>query len=508
MNYPCYSFAANYDDRKKARYLELLDQIGASIDFNEDIWVCDKRIRSAAEQISHVSIRFTKVPEAYKELCKYFAIIRLLSGNTVRTVQGNVTSLTAFLKFLAEAYGSLRISSCNTGVASSFKEYLDALQLGAQTKRNIWSCAGNFLRTMDGFDGVKCKNPFYLNPYPSKKKVDSKYIPEGVAKSLDAVFMSEDIDLYMRCLYWILRLIPSRISEVVGMKIDCIKPFNENAVVFIPTWKQNGGHMEPVLRSIHLQEEGMAGYLIGLIREQQLAAIALQSQLPANKQDALFTYPRKIHYKNGTSSRESGPTVMTISNTNFHFARICKQYGIGGEGGKPYNLTSHQFRHNGISDRLEAGFTIEQIASMTGHHGDAMIWNAYAHLSLKPEAIVRKQRYVLEEPDDTENNYILFGGRILHMEDRLEKRLMKNIRAHRVPGGICGDITGCKSDMWACPGCDSFIPDKDQLPHFEEQVVMWREKAVRFSDFPLIHASSLKNASLFEQIVKKLRGDE
>lgn len=45
-------------------------------------------------------------------------------------------------------------------------------------------------------------------------------------------------------------------------------------------------------------------------------------------------------------------------------------------------VTTHQFRHNGITDRLAAGFTAAQIAEMTGHHGDAMIFNAYAHLNL------------------------------------------------------------------------------------------------------------------------------
>ncbi|MGL6219185.1 MAG: tyrosine-type recombinase/integrase, partial [Lacrimispora sphenoides] len=284
MNFPCYTFSENYDDRQKKRYIAFLRQLGTSVDWGEDIWVCDKRIRSAAEQLSHVSIRFTKIPEVYKEQCKYFAIMRLLNGSTVRTVQGNVTSLTPLLKFLSEANGNLPVCACDISIASSFKTYLDASPLVSGTKHNIWSCASNFLGTMNGFDGMKCKNPFHLNPYPSKKKVDSKYIPEDLAKALDTIFMSEDIDLYMRCIYWILRLIPSRISEVVGMKIDCMKPFNGNVVFFIPTWKQNGGYMEPVLRSIHLKEEGMAGHLIGLIREQQLVAAALQSQLPENKQ--------------------------------------------------------------------------------------------------------------------------------------------------------------------------------------------------------------------------------
>lgn len=173
--------------------------------------------------------------------------------------------------------------------------------------------------------------------------------------------------------------------------------------------------------------------------------------------------------------------------------------------GKIYNLTSHQFRHNGITGRLEAGFTMEQIADMTGHHGNAMIWNAYSHLNLKPETIVKKHRCVLKEPLQTESKYIFFGGRILGMDELLEKRLLKNLRAHRVSGGICGDVTGCKNDMWNCLDCEHFIPDSNQIPYFEEQISSWREKAKRFEQMPMVYDNFLKNAGLFEAIIKKIR---
>lgn len=113
---------------------------------------------------------------------------------------------------------------------------------------------------------------------------------------------------------------------------------------------------------------------------------------------------------------------------------------------------------------------MEQIADMTGHHRNAMIWNAYAHLDLKPETIVKKKRFVLKESVDEESKYIIFSGRISGMDELLEKRLLKNIRAHRVPGGICGDVTGCKSDMWNCLVCEDFIPDSDQEPYFVYQI--------------------------------------
>ena len=60
--------------------------------------------------------------------------------------------------------------------------------------------------------------------------------------------------------------------------------------LFIPTWKQNGGHMKPIQRVIHIKEEGMGEYLIGLIREQQSLARELQEFMPDDKKGGLFTY--------------------------------------------------------------------------------------------------------------------------------------------------------------------------------------------------------------------------
>jgi integrase len=505
MNFPQYKFAENYDDRQKVRYLDLLQGVGSDICFDENTWVCDKRIRNNSDPSNYVNIYFSTLPLEYKKLVKYFSIIKLLQGDTVRTVRSRINRLVPFMKFLRENCSSPLISDCDSRIAVRLKEYLDMSEWSVNTKKGIWLEAGGLLRTMDGFDGRRCKNPFAANPYARITKLEYKYIPERIAGELDEVFRKEEIELHIRCIYWILRLIPSRISEVLAMQVDCVKPYNGNFVIFIPTWKQNGGNMEPVMRSIHLENTGIAAYLLELIWSQQKIAAALQERLPENKQGCLFSYQRILHYKKGGTSQAGVANNIIQSFVEYHFKRICRQYEMKDEDGKIYNLTSHQFRHNGITDRLEAGFTMEQIADMTGHHGNAMIWNAYAHLNLKPETILKKQRYVLEEPLQTESKYILFGGRILNMEEMLEKRLLKNLRAHRVPGGICGDVTGCKSDMWNCLACGHFIPDSSQTAYFEEQISSWQEKAKRFERIPMVRDNAIKNAGLFEVIVKRIR---
>ncbi|MBA1336122.1 MAG: hypothetical protein HPY66_2081 [Firmicutes bacterium] len=490
-----------YDEYQKARYIEFLNELGSNIRFEDDTWVCDKRRRSFAEYPHTVSIYFSAIQVQYRTVVKYFAIIRLLNGIGIRGVKRNVLDLVSFFRFLPE---DTLLSEINISTASQYKELLDHTPQAMSTKYAKWSAVSVFLKTMNGWDGEYIKNPFADNPYDSHEKLGYKYIPEDVAKQLDTVFMRDEIDLTIKCIYWILRLIPSRISEVQGMRIDCLKPYNGHFCLFIPTWKQNGGNKEPIQRVIHIEDTGSGGYLIRLIREQQELAKSLQPFMADNKKDALFTYQVKFTLKNGTTTSMSRYHTVQWGYVSYNFKNICAKYNIRDKDGEMYKLTSHQFRHNGITDRLEAGFTLPQIADMTGHHGDAMLFGSYAHLDLKPKTLIQKQKYVLSEQENSENPYVMFGGRILNMEGQLEKRLLKSIRAHRVRGGICGDITGCKSDMWNCLDCKHFIPDREQLPYFREQVLAWQTKAEKFKDYPMIKTNAMRNAELFEKIVKKL----
>ena len=493
-----------YEESQKARYIEFLNDLGSDIHFEANTWICDKRIRSFAEERVYVTLYFSSIPAQYRSVVKYYAIIQILNGKGVRSAKGRVLSLVTFLNFLPKG---MDLAQVDLTTAMQYKAFLDDSNYKESTQFVRWSSVSTFFKTMDGWNGKRLKNPFAENPYDSNHRLDYKYIPDLVSGQLDAAFMREEMDLTIRCIYWILRLIPSRISEVNGMKIDCLKPFNGHFCLFIPTWKQNGGHKEPILRVIHINDEGMGGYLLSLIRKQQELSRSLQPMMSEDKKGALFTYREKIFWENGSVDMKKSCHTATWGFVSNSFRRICRQYHVCDDNGQIYRLSSHQFRHNGITDRLESGFTLAQIADMTGHHGDAMLLASYAHLDLKPETLVEKQQYVLNEQTDRDNSYVLFGGRILGMEEQLEKRLLKNIRAHRVRGGICSDITGCKSDMWNCLDCEHFIPDQEQLRYFQEQVSAWKSKAEKFMDYPMIHANALKNAALFEKVIKKMGND-
>lgn len=503
MAFPIYSDLEFFEESKRNNYRKFLKEVSTKSDFYDDKWFCDKRIKSSNEPLNYSTIRFISINHHYKNIFKYYAVIRLINTDTISTVSSRIEKLRLFTNFLIEQ-NILSLKDIDLLTYSMFKDFVDNRGLANNTKNAIFAEISSFLKTMKNFDNLNLKNPFVINPYKSDTLLDYKYIPDFVTDKLDKIFMNEEVEVHLRLAYWILRLIPSRISEVLAMKIDCLKPFDDKMVLFIPTWKQNGGHREPILKSIYLEDVGIAKYLLDLIKSQKEISTAMQFELQENKQGYLFSYRRVLHYKNGGNSDELNgmASVATRNHIINNFKRICEMYNIKDENGQIYNLTTHKLRHNGITDRLIAGFSIEQIRHMTLHRGDAMIYNAYAHLNLKPQVLLEKQRKVHKE--STKDGYIMFNGRILGMEEMLEKRLLKNIRALRVPGGICSDFTDCKSDMWNCLECFSFIPNADDLGYFKEQVVVLKDKLNLFKKMPIIYENTLKHIKSFEDIIEKI----
>lgn len=486
-----------YAEYEKAKYTGFVSELSSISTFDDDTWICDKRQKSKAQLPSKLTIYFGRVNEQYKKMVKFYAVLRLLDGIAVSSVNRDIGSITTFFRFLED----IPLDEITVTTASRYKEFLDQSSYVESTKSANWTTVSTFLRKMNGFDGLEMHNPFYKNIYESHRLIDTKYIPEAITAQLDKAFMDENIPITLRTIYWILRLIPSRVSEVLGMQIDCLKPFDEHYCVFIPTWKQNGGYAEPIMRTIHLNDEGMAGHLIALIREQQKMSIAYQDKLPIEKQSMLFSYRAQIKQK-GVYYTQNRYNVASWVYVSYQFKEICKMYHIKDEYGEIYKVTSHQFRHNGVTDRLKAGFTLPQIAEMTAHHGTAMLYGSYAHLNLFPETLIEPIKYETE----AKNPQVLFHGRILNMDIVTETRLLKNLRAHRVLGGICSDVTHCQSGMWNCIDCEHFVPEVEQLPYFKEQVVTWADKADKFRQDKQLYDNFSDISMKFSKLVEELEG--
>lgn len=325
-----------YSVYEKQRYRDFLSSLSGSIAFEDDSWYCEKQLKNVSHNRNHVSISFRQVPETYREMVKYYAVIRLMNGIGVYTISCRVRNIAIFLQFL----GGAPLTDFTFCTASRFKEFLDSRRYTEKARYTIWAASDNFLNVMNGYDGIPLRNPLYKNPYTAGERLDYKYIPDFVARQLDMAFMKESVPLHIRTVYWLLRFIPSRISEILGMEIDCLKPFDGHYCLTIPTWKQNGGYKEPILRIIHIRDEGMGGYLLTLIREQQKTSLSYQEFLQPDKKGALLTRRQSTRYRDGRMCYKNVYGPLTYTQVRDSFRRICDECHIRDEKGERYTVTT------------------------------------------------------------------------------------------------------------------------------------------------------------------------
>jgi hypothetical protein len=356
-----------------------------------------------------------------------------------------------------------------------------------------------------------------VNPWMIKKKdirIDDKYIPQNITQQLDNLFRNEELPLYYRVVYWIMRSIPSRVSEVVGMKIDCIRPFMKSFIITIPSWKQNGGYQQPQLRNIHVKYEGHGKYLIDLIKEQQYLAGSLQHKVSEDKKGMLFTVnSARYQFITGNNSYnyiyERNAKILHSNIVTLIFKLCCRRYNITNENGEIYKLSSHQLRHNGITDRLYAGFSTIEVRDMTAHQGDTMMIDSYKHIIPEKNKELQK-RVISDKVADNSKVPVYFRGRILNLDKRLESRLLQNPRAYMISDGsselgICTDILGCKGNVFECLGCESFGPKVESVEFYEKQIKLWQGKCVLFKNQKAALENAEYNLSLYEGILSKIK---
>lgn len=476
--------------------------------FEDDRWFMDIGLKNQSRPKSAKTIYFTQIPLKYRSLIKIFALVRISSNIGIKTICSNINGIVKFLKFLSEEVDNRPLIKVNKKVIYSFQEYLDNSDLTIKSKETIWTGYSSLFKTLSGYEGIPNirfgGNPYSIPKY-MKASTKPKYIDEYVLKQLDNIFYEEKIPLLYRTAYWMCRLIPNRITEVLSMTLGCIKPYINEKVICIPMFKQNGGHKEPEIRQIALKEEGMGEYLLNLIRQQEEYSRSLQKHFQEDGKNFLFSYfsyqyiPNRDVYAH-LEGNLNKLTIFKEPSFNRMIKVFCKRYKVKTKSGENAVISSHMLRHNGITDRLYEGFRIIDIMSMTNHKSSDMIVKNYVHV--KNDELRKKSEKILQE-DTTKD---IFRGRILNTSDQTKmNQILKRPFAHKIGKlGLCSDISNCPSSMFECFSCGNFIPNADELGYFKEQVEQWREKLVKFDKHPYMKENALYNLNLNIKIVEKI----
>ena len=98
---------------------------------------------------------------------------------------------------------------------------------------------------------------------------------------------------------------------------------------------------------------------------------------------------------------------------------------------------------------------------------------------------------------------VYFQGKIMNITPMLEKRLLRDLRKHKLKLGICSDNEECKHQYRCLEDCEFYIPDCDDLPYFEKEVDEWSKKVEYYKTQN--QPTSLENAEYNLKIHTKIR---
>ncbi|WP_270607427.1 tyrosine-type recombinase/integrase [Bacillus mobilis] len=489
--------------------------------FDDDTWSCLKKRRDT-RHLSEYTLHFKSIPQKYRELVKYFALSLSDSIGHIRTLCGK---LIKFLNFLEQNFPKVDLKNVNRSIINKYEYWIHMNILSDNVKRSSYLAIRKFFSILNEFPELPDINPTkQRNPFPEKKgKPKERYIPQEVIGKWDSVMKTNtDIPLEFRTLYWLLRSFPNRITEILSMKRECIKSFYSEYTILIPTFKQTGGYNRPEIKAIPVIYTGHGKYVIDLIRELQIQTEALLSNTKyqfKNKgyTDLLFivkhwTFSFENKNINIRINNFKKLTFWTHSKVNSLLEQLAIALDIRDKNNKLFIPTTHQFRHNAVTDRLYVvGYTTEQVRKLTGHKNEKMT-KYYVH------QLVEKHKEIhlnIENLKNEKESPVSFRGKIINLDERTQAQLEKDSRKYltweangKKGVGICSDISGCNpkgtSIHFECYACDWFVPKIEYLDDYQKEYSYWKQMIEQIGNNKRRAAhleNAIRNVSYLERII-------
>lgn len=516
------NFKKDHTKKLKELLIGKIHQLG-TFHFADNSWYFSKRHKDSLPK-GNYTITFHQVPEDYKEWVKYYAL--LCTSSTSHTLK-KCLIIARFLKFIIHNYGYIPKEKIERNHINAYEYELKLSNKSVNLNHFTYSSLQDFFVKLTDFNEmpniVPTKN---INPFRQIRKKDGQsIIPTKVIRAWDRTMkdQTKDIPLEFRTLYWLIRSFPNRITEILSMKRDCLKSLYSEYILQIPTYKQNGGYTQEEVKSIPVIYTGHGKFVIDLIKElrKQTEELLASHELPENiNSDYLFI----VRYwtfmeKNGEIKVRYDPRYKNNLRNwvgfmiNNLFKQLTPILNIRDEDRNLIIPTTHQFRHNAVTDRLyKVGYTTEQIRRLTGHKNEAMTKH-YTH------QLIEKHKEIhlgIENLRSSNDSPVEFHGKIMNLDERTTKQLSRDPRRYltweangKKGVGICSDITGCNpkgtSVHFECYACDWFVPKLEYLKDYKAEYEYWMDVVDRTSGDTKRAAhfeNAIRNVSYLERILK------
>jgi hypothetical protein len=506
---------------------ELKSTLGSVCSFEDDIWVI-----SDENADKDIKVTYLRLPNQFRSIVKFY-ILRYIKN--ISSAPSTVNGLAGFFNFAVNRFGQgIKIETINYSIIQEYSSYLDSSSLSIRSKRSYWVIVKKFFERMSDFEEVPII--IFDNPNFGKVEDEARYIPPKESfQDLDRAFndYSYIIPLHYQLGYWLMRLIPSRGNEIFNMDLKkCLRAWGDKYVITIPIYKTSKHLFLAKKKLIYMNNKhDIEKKVIFLMNEQKMIAqdiiknnfIYLRSKkirpnklfivhkyLANYKNDITFTKSKQVYKLDSKYFNKFIKKFVTFID-NIYLSPNHKKYSLMiNDIGNYFQFTTHAFRHDGITSRINYGLSTPVVMSLSGLNSESTIWDTYYHDRKEDNTKVYNKYNIIDIVKDGNslgftnldkaNTNGTFIGKVSN-----ERSLSKNIERYKYSKivdfngnylGNCMDIYNCEKDIYSCIDCDY---SSDESGHIDinslfDMLKFWESEYEFYS---------VRNAKFQQQIAHK-----
>lgn len=383
--------------------------------------------------------------------------------------QRNHTRLNVIWLFHFLQENSFPVTMLSMPTINLFRLWLDEIDsLSATRKNTIESDLYGFASFLREHALLRPGPIVPLCPRPTPRNAVKRAPDQHTISLLDAYFLdfSHAIPTAYRCLYFLLRLIPSRDHEALFMLVDAFSVNEDLLEIRIPTYKETANHHAVYQSHYRFANEYPENLLLRCLQEQQAYALKCQKHIEEER------FKRRLMVSPRNSKR-----LVTADEFNTFLEEICEEQNISDAYGKPAKITMYSLRHaNGAEMAAFTEFSHEEFTRAFAHNSRYSD-NSYSYASMHDELNITAPytasvRNALTSP--TVDNCVAQ----MVIPSRL-KRMQRDPHSHLIGiNSVCQE-KGCVPQFQHCVYCESFKPDPQYITEAERCCELLQQRIER-----------------------------
>ena len=460
--------------------------IYSSDDFYAEKWDV-KLVAARREGTLHFSDYHTQLES---DITRITVLTMLSAGMMLNSCQRRIRDYMAIFEFL-KANG-ITLPQITQNTVNAFIRHLDKTAY-EPWKRNQYIRSLQTLAEMCcAYDVVRLPSTFDFTFRFSEAREPKRAPDSIVVAQLDRLFFDAAVDIpnSYRAIYILLRLHTHRISEVLATPLDCISYPDYNVfAISIPTSKETPRHIPVFTKYNYLLSGFCGGFCHHTIYEQYQYATSVQSKIPDAIKDYLFITGDKPH-------------LITTAEFNSFLSTFCTDHKIENADGKPVAITSHDFRHINVCERLKGNIISIERTSIECNHSTTEETMGYGVYSKHDET--QHLAEIVKPLFDSEPKK---KGRPRKVTLRKFAMLAQQASTRVIPYyGLCLNHD-CSPQFEKCFHCTLFIPDPQYKDYILEAITRLEKAneliAKKHGDTKTMQ-ENIKTIHLYNAYLKKL----